>query len=136
MLKFISHDLAADRLGQLRAELHNPGILIRSGVGLDVILDLLLHLFRTLDAGNQNDAGLDDLAADLVGRGADTAFQDIRQLHDGALDLERPDAVAGGLDDVVGAANIPVVAVLIPPCHIAGVIQTVVPDRLGGSSLR
>ena len=50
--------------------------------------------------------------------------------HD-ALDLGRPNAVAGALDDVVVAAHIPQVVVLVTPCGVAGVIPTVV-DGLGG----
>ena len=40
------------------------------------------------------------------------------------------DAVAGGLDDVVRAANVPVEAVLIAPREVAGVVESVVPDGL------
>ena len=80
----------------------------------------------------EHDGGLDHLAADLVRRGGDAAFQHVGQLHDDGFDLEGPDAVAGGLDHVVGAADIPEVAVLIPPGHVAGVVHAVVPHRVGG----
>ena len=48
-------------------------------------------------------------------------------LHEHALHLERTDPVAAGLDDVVIAADEPVISVLIPPGYIAGVVEAVVP---------
>ena len=97
---------------------------------LDVVLDLFFELVRALGAGDEDDGGLDDLPADLVRRGGNAAFEHVRQLHDDVFDLERPDAVAGGLDDVVRAANVPVEAVLIAPREVAGVVESVVPDGL------
>ena len=47
-----------------------------------------------------------------------------------AFDLERSYSVAGGFYDIVGSADIPVVAVLIFPRGVAGMIESVVP-RLG-----
>ena len=44
---------------------------------------------------------------------------------EGAFDLEGADAVAGGLDDVVGAADEVVIALLIRPDHVAGVVHAV-----------
>ena len=97
---------------------------------LDVVLDFLLQLLRALGALDEHDAGLDDLPAHLVRRSGHAALKHIRQLHDDVFDLERPDAVAGGLDDVVRAANIPVETVLIAPREVAGVVESVVPDGL------
>ena len=98
---------------------------------LDVVLDFLLQLLRALGALDEHDAGLDDLPAHLVRRGGHAALKHIRQLHDDVFNLERPDAVAGGLDDIVRAANIPVEAVLIAPREVSGVVESVVPDGLG-----
>ena len=126
-----SDDLAADGLRELFFELHNSRILIRRGMLLDVVLDFLLQLLRALGALDEHDAGLDDLPAHLVRRSGHAALEHIRQLHDDVFDLERPDAVAGGLDDVVRAANVPVEAVLIAPREVAGVVESVVPDGLG-----
>ena len=43
-------------------------------------------------------------------------------LHQRALDLERTDAVAGALDNIVVSADEPIVAVAVAPCGVAGVI--------------
>lgn len=50
--------------------------------------------------------------------------------HQRTLHLERPYAVAGALDDVVGTSHKPVVSVFVTPCQVAGVIETVVPGLL------
>ena len=84
---------------------------------------------RRLVALREDDRRLDDLAAQLVGHAGDGALEHRRVLHQRALDLERADAVAGALDHVVGAAHEPVVAVLVAPGHVAGVVDAVVPDR-------
>ncbi len=44
-------------------------------------------------------------------------------LHQGALHLEGPDAVSAALDQVVVAAHIPEIPVLVLPCHVAGVVH-------------
>ena len=98
---------------------------------LDIGLNFFFQRVRALDALDQYDAGLDDLPAHLVRRGRHAALEHIRQLHDDVFDLERPYAVAGGLDDVVRAAYVPVEAVLIAPREVAGVVESVVPDGLG-----
>ena len=128
--QLIPLDLAADGLGQLVTEDHHTGIFIWRGVGLDVILDLFFQLFGALGSLGQHDAGLDDLTAHLIRHGGNAAFQHVGQLHDDAFDLERPDAVAGRLDDVVHAAHVPVEAVLIPPGGVAGMVIAVVPGLL------
>src|SRR5699024_7462457 len=81
-------------------------------------------------ASLENDGSLDDLAAHRVGHAGDGGFHHGVVLHQGALHLEGPDAVAGGLDDVVGAAHVPVVAPLIAPGEVARVVYAVVPDSL------
>ena len=53
----------------------------------------------------QHHVGDDDLAAFCIGRADDGGFGDRRVLDQAALDVERTDAVAGGEDDVVGAAK-------------------------------
>lgn len=47
--------------------------------------------------------------------------------HQRTLYLKRADAVARRLDDIVLAADKPVIAVLVAPCHVAGVVDAVVP---------
>ena len=48
-----------------------------------------------------------------------------------ALYLKRSDSVSGGLYDIVGSSDIPIIAVLILPRGVARMVKTVVP-RLGG----
>ena len=48
--------------------------------------------------------------------------------HQRTLYLKRADAVARRLDDIVLAADKPVIAVLVAPCHVARVVNSVVPD--------
>ena len=64
-----------------------------------------------LVAGFERDEGLDELADQRVGLADHAGLGDRGMLHQRALDLERADHVAGGLDDVVGAADEPEVAV-------------------------
>ena len=51
--------------------------------------------------------------------------------HQGALYLERTDTVAARLDNIVDTTFEPVVAVLIAPCHIACVVDAIVPCLAG-----
>ena len=51
--------------------------------------------------------------------------------HQRALHLERPDAIARALDHVVRPAYEPEIAVLVAPCHVARVIQAIVPHLAG-----
>ena len=98
---------------------------------LDVVLNLLLERVGALGAGGQHDAGLDHLAAHLVRGCGHAALQHVGQLHDDGFDLERPDAVAGGLDHVVHAADVGQEAVLILPGDVAGVVPAVVQHLVG-----
>ena len=68
-LQLVADDLAADGLGQAGAEFHDPGVLVRRGTVLDIVLDFLLQLIGRLLAGNQHDAGLDHLTTDFIGIG-------------------------------------------------------------------
>ena len=97
----------------------------------DVILNFLFQLFARRSSLGQHDGCLHDLTARLVRHAGDGAFKHVRKLHDHALNLKRADAVARGLDDVIDAADIPVIAVLVAPGGVAGVVQAVVP-RFGG----
>ena len=51
-------------------------------------------------------------------------------LHKHTLHLERADSVTAALDYIVIAADEPEISVLIPPCDISGVVETVVPGLL------
>ena len=129
--KKIALDLAGDGLRQLVREHDDTRVLIRGGMRLDVILDLLLERFTAALALHKLDRRLDDLAAHGVRRGGNAAFEDVRKLHDYVLDLGGTDPVARTLDHVIGAADVVVVAVLVLPREVAGVVDAAAP-RLGG----
>ena len=94
---------------------------------LDVVLHVLLELLGGDRPLHQADRRLDDLSADGVRRRRDAAFEHVRQLHDDVLDLGRPDPVARRLDDVVGAADVVVVPVLVLPRQVARVVDAAAP---------
>ena len=60
LLQLIALDLAADRLGQAVLEDDDTRIFIRSGMGLDVVLDLLLELVGTLGSLDEHDGRLEE----------------------------------------------------------------------------
>jgi hypothetical protein len=94
-------------------------------------LDLVGQLVGGLVALGEDDERLDDVAAALVGRGDRGRLAHRRVLDAGGLDLERPDPVAGGDDHVVGAARVPVVAVLVRDGGVLGV-EPLAAERLLG----
>src|SRR5918992_4896828 len=124
-------DLAGEGLGQVVDELE----LARVGVGrqplADVPLELADQLLTRLGAGDQPDEGLDDVAALGVGAGHHRRLGHRRVLQQGALDLERPDPVAGRDDHVVGPARVPDVAVLVLAGGVLGVEPVAAEDLLG-----
>src|SRR5512132_386658 len=100
-------DLAGKGLGQVVHELD----LARVGVGREPLADMPLELagqlVAGLGAGDQPDERLDHVAALGVGAGHHRRLGHRRVLQQGALDLERPDPVAGRDDHVVGPARVP-----------------------------
>ena len=98
---------------------------------LDVILDFFFQFLCSVFSRNQNDSCLYNLPADIVRRCGYPAFQNIRQFHDHAFDLKRPDPVSGGLNDVVYAADIPEEPVFVLPRCVAGMVISVPPDLCG-----
>ena len=124
-------DLAGDGLGQFLHKFHDAGVLVGRGDLLDVLLQLLLELLAGQVALGEHDGGLDHLTALGMRYGGDGAFQYSRVGQQGAFHLERPDAVAGGLDHIVAATDKVEVAVHIAPSHIAGVVEAVVEHRIG-----
>ena len=71
-------------------------------------------------AGAQRHERLDDLAGDRIGHADHAGLDHRRVLHQHALDLERSDEVAGGLDHVVGAADEPQPAVGVAAGDVTG----------------
>src|SRR4051794_29417985 len=82
-------DLATDRLGQLADELDLARVFVGRGLLAHERLQLGRQCLRRLVAGRENDEGLDDLAANLIGVADDRRLGDGRMLLQRALDLER-----------------------------------------------
>jgi len=74
------------------------------------------------------------MAAHRIRHARDRALAYGVVLEEHALHLERADAVAAALDDVVVATHVPVVAVFVRPRGITRVVPAVV-HRLGGALL-
>ena len=100
---------------------------------LHVVLEFLLQFVSSLVLIflAQDDSSLDNHATHGVGHTGHGTLHDSRMGHEGALHLKRANAVARTLDDVVGTAHKPVVAVLVAPCKVTGVIHSVVPSLAG-----
>ena len=131
LANFRAANFSADGLGKLVNELDHARIFVRRGVALDVILNLLFKLLARLIALGENDRRLYDLAADRVRRSRNGTFEDCGVRYQNALDLERTYAVAAGLDNVVVAPDIPIIAVLVALGGIAGVVVAVMPNLVG-----
>ena len=125
--------LAADGLGQLVHELNDTRIFVGGGHLLHMVLQFLdQRVARLVLIGfGEDDGGLHDLASYLVGHAGDGTFHHGGVGHQGAFHFERADAVAGTLDDVVGTAHEPQVAVFVLPGHVARVVDAVVPGLAG-----
>ena len=95
---------------------------------LDVVLNLFLELLGRFCVLGKNNGRLNNLSSYIVGSSGNAALKNIRKLHDNIFDLERSDAVAGRLDNVINTADIPEVTILISPCDITCVINAVVPN--------
>src|SRR5919198_3383932 len=80
----------------------------------------------------QDHEGLDDLAANRVGAGHYRRLGHGRVLHQGALDLERPDAIAGADDDIIRPPHEPEVSIRIFDGAVARDVP-VATDTVGGS---
>src|SRR5215469_4262753 len=92
----------------------------------DPLLDEVLQFSgRCLSPWFQDDEGLDDLAACLVGHADDGALGDIGVAQQHFLDLRPRDAVAAGDDHVVGPGLEPEVAIRVPDICIAGQVPAV-----------
>src|SRR5712691_9605806 len=106
-------DLAAHRLRQARDELDRARVLVGRRHALHVVLQGPHQRIPRRVAGTQDDEGLHDLAAYRVGARHHGRLEDGGVLEERALDLEGPDAIASGDDDVVRAADEPEIAVLV-----------------------
>ena len=125
--------LAADGLGQLVHELDDTRIFVGGGHLLHMVLQFLDQRVAclVLIGFGEDDGGLHDLASYLVGHAGDGTLYDGGMGHQRAFHLERADAVARALDDVVRTAYEPQVAVFVFPGHVARVVDAVVPGFTG-----
>src|SRR5215207_10478211 len=96
--------LPARRARQRGGELDDARVLVRRGLGLDVLLQLAREPLGRIVSVAEHDDGADDAAALVVGGGDDRRLDDGGVSGEDRLDLERPDPVAGRDDHVVGAA--------------------------------
>src|SRR5690348_12558847 len=106
-------DLACRGLGQPVYELDLPWVLVRCRDTLYVFLNLLGQEIAPKDSWAQNDECLHDLAAFDVRTADDRAFLHRHMLYDRILDLDRSDAIASGIDHIIGAAEIEDISILI-----------------------
>ena len=113
-------DLAARRLGQLGGELDDARVLVRRGLGLDVVLQLARERVGGRVAVAQHDDGAHHGAALVVGGGDHRGLGHRGVLDERRLDLEGADPVAGGDDDVVVAALEEQEAVVVLRDAVAG----------------
>ena len=72
--------------------------------------------------GREDDEGFDDFTPHRVGAGYHGGLGHRGMLDEGAFHLERPDAVSGGNDYIVGPAHKPVIAVFVLIRLVAGKI--------------
>src|SRR5947209_10973956 len=120
-----AHDLARPRLGQAGDDLDA----VRRGNGADGVPHLLLeHAHELLRVGalvlrRRVDVGVDPRPLDVVGEAHHRRLAHRVVGYQGALDLRRPQPVAGDVQHVVHAAGDPVVAVLVAPAAVAGEVE-------------
>src|SRR6185437_3686675 len=115
-----SQHLAGRRHRQRVRELDMARVFMGGELDLYEILDLSGELFARRKTRAQHDPGFHRFGADRIGNADYGRQRDRRMLEQRVLDLGGTDAVAGGGDDVVLAAHVPEIAVLILPAEIAG----------------
>ncbi|EGJ73920.1 putative acetyl-CoA synthetase [Streptomyces sp. Tu6071] len=133
LAEFDAADLAGDGLGQ-RAELQSAQAFVRGEDGARVGEEELRGRgVRGVPLG-EDDVRLGDVEPYGIGRGHDGRLGDGGVFEQRALQLEGADLVVARLEDVVGAAHVGEVAVLVPGADVA---RPVVPAgrRRGGAFL-
>src|SRR5205809_1872085 len=116
--KHLAVDLAGRRLGQLGYEFDEARILVLAEALAHEVLDLLSERLVARAVGD--DEGLHDLAAQRIGHADRADLAHVGMLQNGVLDLDRAHRPAGRDDDVVGAAAVEEVAVLVGAAEILG----------------
>src|SRR6266513_2349865 len=99
------HDLAAARLRQLRCEDDVGRLRDRADLLSDVLAQLLELRNRAFAASLEADVGDDRLACAFVLAPAHRGLRHFGMVDEGALDLDRRDAMAGDVHDIVHAAE-------------------------------
>src|SRR6266568_9101334 len=132
--QFDAANFATDGLGQCRDELDLARILVGCGDALDVLLEFLHQLRGGLIARCQNDKRLDNGATYFVGAGDDGRFGHGVVLEEGALDLERTDAIPGANDHVISPTHKPEIALSVSQTAVPGDVPF--PEEGVGSFLR
>ena len=92
---------------------------------LNIVLNFFFEFLGGLCSLCENDRCLNNLTSDLIRSGGNTTLENVRQLHNNAFDFKGTDAVTGGFDNVIGAADVPIEAVLIAPSNVARVVVAV-----------
>ena len=107
-------------IGKCLGEFDEARIFVRRELHFHEFLDLARERIARSKTRAQHDPGLDRFGADRIGNADHRGHRHRRMLHQRMLDLGRADAIAGGGDDVVLAADVPEIAVLILHAEIAG----------------
>src|SRR4030095_8671572 len=127
LLRDVAEEPAHDLPGACLRELRREDDVRRAGeladLSADVLAELAHHLRRALLAASQGDRGDDRPAGVLVFASADSRLGDTVMIDERALDLDRRDAMAGDVHDVIDPAHEPEIAVLIDPCAVASEID-------------
>ncbi len=104
---------------------HHPRVLIGGGHPFYIVLQLLGETLGGLVSLFQDDGSLHHLAPHGVRRAGDGALMDCRVGEKHRFNLEGADAVGGTLDNVIVAADEPIIAILVHPHHVSGVVDVV-----------
>ena len=108
LAEFDAANLAADRLGQVVNKLDLARILVGRRDALDVLLQFERRARRCPECRALSRTNAFTIAPrSAIGTRDYRRFDHRRMLEQGALDLERPDAIAGRADHVVGASDEP-----------------------------
>src|SRR5215510_1997493 len=99
-------------------DLARVGVVAHKAAGS--ILDLAHEIRRPCLPGLQGDICRDNLTLQRVGLAYHAGFSDSRVMEDGALNLERSNAIPGALDHIIRAAFEPVISSFVPPREVAG----------------
>lgn len=109
--KHAAHDLSAACFREGVHEFDGLGLGDRSHLVTDVALEFFFELVVHLHAGLEDDESVDDVALDFVRESDGGGFGDGGMRNERALDFGGAETIAADLDDVVDAADDPVIAV-------------------------